>query len=73
MIEQGADLEDHHLRLGVVTGIVGSKRYRVEFNGQQNRIYWDESHENAIIIERINANPQFESPVPPVSCLPNSP
>jgi N-carbamoyl-L-amino-acid hydrolase len=35
-IEQGADLEDHHLRLGVVTGIVGSKRYRIEFNGQQN-------------------------------------
>jgi beta-ureidopropionase / N-carbamoyl-L-amino-acid hydrolase len=35
-IEQGADLEDHHLRLGIVTGIVGSKRYRIEFHGQQN-------------------------------------
>jgi N-carbamoyl-L-amino-acid hydrolase len=35
-IEQGADLEDHHLRLGIVSGIVGSKRYRIEFHGQQN-------------------------------------
>ncbi|HVY14980.1 MAG TPA: hydantoinase/carbamoylase family amidase [Rhodopila sp.] len=35
-IEQGADLEDHHLRIGVVTGIVGSKRYRIAFQGQQN-------------------------------------
>jgi beta-ureidopropionase / N-carbamoyl-L-amino-acid hydrolase len=35
-IEQGADLEDHHLRLGIVTGIVGSKRYRIDFHGQQN-------------------------------------
>ena len=35
-IEQGADLEDHHLRLGVVTAIVGSRRYRIHFTGQQN-------------------------------------
>ena len=35
-IEQGADLEDHHLRLGIVTAIVGSRRYRVHFTGQQN-------------------------------------
>jgi N-carbamoyl-L-amino-acid hydrolase len=35
-IEQGSDLEDQHLRLGVVTGIVGSKRYRIVFDGQQN-------------------------------------
>jgi N-carbamoyl-L-amino-acid hydrolase len=35
-IEQGADLEDHHLRIGVVTAIVGSRRYRIEFKGTQN-------------------------------------
>ncbi len=35
-IEQGQDLEDHHLRIGVVTAIVGSHRYRIEFKGQQN-------------------------------------
>ena len=35
-IEQGADLEDHHLRLGIVTAIVGSRRFRIQFKGQQN-------------------------------------
>ena len=35
-IEQGADLEDHHLRLGIVTAIVGSHRFRIRFKGQQN-------------------------------------
>ena len=35
-IEQGADLEDHHLRLGIVTAIVGSRRFKIEFKGQQN-------------------------------------
>ena len=35
-IEQGADLEDHHLRLGIVTAIVGSRRFRIAFKGQQN-------------------------------------
>jgi beta-ureidopropionase / N-carbamoyl-L-amino-acid hydrolase len=35
-IEQGADLEDHHLRLGIVTAIVGSHRFRIHFKGQQN-------------------------------------
>jgi beta-ureidopropionase / N-carbamoyl-L-amino-acid hydrolase len=35
-IEQGADLEDHHLRLGVVTAIVGSRRFQIQFKGQQN-------------------------------------
>jgi beta-ureidopropionase / N-carbamoyl-L-amino-acid hydrolase len=35
-IEQGADLEDHHLRIGVVTAIVGSHRFRIQFKGQQN-------------------------------------
>jgi N-carbamoyl-L-amino-acid hydrolase len=35
-IEQGADLEDHHLRLGIVTAIVGSRRFRIHFEGQQN-------------------------------------
>ena len=35
-IEQGADLEDHHLRIGIVTAIVGSRRFRIEFHGQQN-------------------------------------
>jgi N-carbamoyl-L-amino-acid hydrolase len=35
-IEQGADLEDHHLRIGIVTAIVGSHRFRIQFKGQQN-------------------------------------
>jgi beta-ureidopropionase / N-carbamoyl-L-amino-acid hydrolase len=35
-IEQGAELEDHHLRLGVVTAIVGSRRFRIDFTGVQN-------------------------------------
>ena len=35
-IEQGADLEDHHLRIGIVTAIVGSRRYGIEFKGMQN-------------------------------------
>ena len=35
-IEQGAELEDHHLRLGIVTAIVGSHRFRLHFKGQQN-------------------------------------
>jgi N-carbamoyl-L-amino-acid hydrolase len=35
-IEQGIELETQHLRLGIVTGIVGSKRYRIDFQGQQN-------------------------------------
>ena len=35
-IEQGAELESHHLRLGIVTAIVGSHRYRIQFKGQQN-------------------------------------
>ena len=35
-IEQGAELEDRHLRLGIVTAIVGSRRYRIHFKGQQN-------------------------------------
>jgi N-carbamoyl-L-amino-acid hydrolase len=35
-IEQGAELEDHHLRLGIVTAIVGSRRFRIHFEGQQN-------------------------------------
>jgi N-carbamoyl-L-amino-acid hydrolase len=35
-IEQGSDLEDHHLRLGIVTAIVGSHRFRIQFKGQQN-------------------------------------
>ncbi len=35
-IEQGADLEDHHLRLGIVTAIVGSRRFKIHFEGQQN-------------------------------------
>ena len=35
-IEQGAELEDHHLRLGIVTAIVGSRRFRIAFKGQQN-------------------------------------
>jgi len=35
-IEQGADLEDHHLRIGVVTAIVGMHRFKIQFKGQQN-------------------------------------
>jgi beta-ureidopropionase / N-carbamoyl-L-amino-acid hydrolase len=35
-IEQGGDLEDHHLRIGIVTAIVGSRRFRIYFEGQQN-------------------------------------
>jgi N-carbamoyl-L-amino-acid hydrolase len=35
-IEQGIDLETQDLKIGVVTGIVGSKRYRIDFHGQQN-------------------------------------
>ena len=35
-IEQGAELEDHHLRLGIVTAIVGSRRFKIQFKGQQN-------------------------------------
>ena len=35
-IEQGSELEDHHLRIGVVTAIVGSHRFRIQFKGQQN-------------------------------------
>jgi N-carbamoyl-L-amino-acid hydrolase len=35
-IEQGAELEDRHLRLGIVTAIVGSTRFRIHFEGQQN-------------------------------------
>ena len=35
-IEQGAELEDKGLRIGVVTAIVGSHRFRIEFEGEQN-------------------------------------
>ena len=35
-IEQGAELEDTGLRLGVVTAIVGSRRWRILFEGVQN-------------------------------------
>ncbi len=35
-IEQGGDLEDHGLRIGVVTAIVGSRRFRVVAEGTQN-------------------------------------
>jgi len=35
-IEQGAELEEHHLRIGIVTAIVGSRRFKVEFKGVQN-------------------------------------
>jgi N-carbamoyl-L-amino-acid hydrolase len=35
-IEQGADLEDHGLKIGVVTAIVGSRRWRIVFEGVQN-------------------------------------
>ncbi len=35
-IEQGAELEDKGLRIGVVTAIVGSRRFRIMVEGQQN-------------------------------------
>lgn len=35
-IEQGAELEDLGLRIGVVTAIVGSRRFRIVAEGQQN-------------------------------------
>ena len=35
-IEQGRDLEDSHQRIGVVTAIVGSRRFRIQFTGEQN-------------------------------------
>ncbi|WP_204848209.1 hydantoinase/carbamoylase family amidase [Rhodopila globiformis] len=35
-IEQGAELEERHLRLGIVTAIVGSRRFRIAFTGEQN-------------------------------------
>lgn len=35
-IEQGAELEDKGLRIGVVTAIVGSRRFRLVAEGQQN-------------------------------------
>mgnify|MGYP006274669287 CR=1 FL=1 len=35
-IEQGAELEDKSLRIGVVTAIVGSRRFRVVAEGSQN-------------------------------------
>ncbi len=35
-IEQGATLEDSGNRLGIVTAIVGSHRFRIVFEGQQN-------------------------------------
>lgn len=35
-IEQGAELEDKALRIGVVTAIVGSHRFRIVFEGAQN-------------------------------------
>lgn len=35
-IEQGAELEDAGLTIGVVTAIVGSRRFRIDFTGQQN-------------------------------------
>jgi beta-ureidopropionase / N-carbamoyl-L-amino-acid hydrolase len=35
-IEQGADLEDSGHRLGVVTSIVGSRNFRISFEGVQN-------------------------------------
>ncbi|WP_428483334.1 hydantoinase/carbamoylase family amidase [Rhodopila sp.] len=35
-IEQGNELEGRHLRLGIVTAIVGSRRYRIAFKGVQN-------------------------------------
>lgn len=35
-IEQGAELEDKALKIGVVTAIVGSRRWRIVFEGEQN-------------------------------------
>jgi len=35
-IEQGAELEDKDLRVGIVTAIVGSHRFRIVFEGVQN-------------------------------------
>ncbi|HYZ22522.1 MAG TPA: hydantoinase/carbamoylase family amidase [Rhodopila sp.] len=35
-IEQGAELEQLGLRIGVVTAIVGSRRFKIAFKGQQN-------------------------------------
>ena len=35
-IEQGADLEDNALRIGVVSAIVGSRQHRITFEGVQN-------------------------------------
>ena len=35
-IEQGADLEDNSLRIGVVSAIVGSRQHRIVFEGVQN-------------------------------------
>jgi N-carbamoyl-L-amino-acid hydrolase len=35
-IEQGAELEDSGEKIGVVTAIVGSRRFRIDFAGQQN-------------------------------------
>jgi beta-ureidopropionase / N-carbamoyl-L-amino-acid hydrolase len=35
-IEQGIELEQHDLRIGVVTAIVGSRRFKIHFKGQQN-------------------------------------
>jgi len=35
-IEQGAELEEKGLRIGIVTAIVGSRRYQVDFVGAQN-------------------------------------
>lgn len=35
-IEQGSDLEDRGLRLGVVTAIVGTRQHRITFEGQTN-------------------------------------
>lgn len=35
-IEQGAELEDLGLQIGIVTAIVGSRRFRIVIEGQQN-------------------------------------
>ncbi len=35
-IEQGAELEDRNLRIGVVTAIVGARQHRILFEGVQN-------------------------------------
>lgn len=35
-IEQGAELESLGLNIGIVTAIVGSRRFRIHFEGQQN-------------------------------------